>query len=488
MQHSGRFLVLSLPARQRPDSCMTRSLFCFFILFLTGTCAEAQTPHISGDVFISLKDGTLRADLEVSGLPTANRYFLRLNTGMAIRFLRDSTNTFNYSLQRACDTGKSAESCEYWLPAPDGKGRYLPGRFRISYVGAFPVHDDPALRSERGDWKGNIAFNGQTIRATEQSVWYPVILDPEEGRAHTDVTYDLTFHTPGAKAHYLNGSAPQYGPEVRFQTTTPYPLMLFAGDFDFKKERNTWLVNTTFTAGQALVVDGWFTKFRKYYEEHLQIPYGTDITLLASTPVSKRNNWMFVTYPTIASVSPDNWLNTLVDEKTMTISDSARLSFLAHELGHYYFGSVFRPNSTLHWAFLEGMTEYMSLLAVRDLVGKSYYDRQISQYVEASRKLTSFVPLGRISNTNEVNHTYRYQYIPLLMTALEQEFGQERIWQWLSGVLHTSGAKTDYVFFRESLLKSGIDPNAFKAFEERFLTSSNSLQDLLALFPAENSR
>ncbi|GAB3950766.1 hypothetical protein GCM10028805_29470 [Spirosoma harenae] len=461
--------------------------FVLTVLYFVVFSANAQTPHIKGDIYLSIKNGTFKADLAVSGLPNLSQYAIRLNSGFNIQSFRDSTDTFSYSAEREYDSEKSYESFQYWFPSSDKKGRYLPKHFRVSYVGAFPVYTDSVKKGDWGDWKGNIAFNGKTIRASEQSVWYPILYDIQEDKAYQNVTFDLTIHSPDAKAIYLNGCPPQYTQTARFSSNRPFPLLLFAGDFDFKKERNTYLLNTTLTAAQADVLDRWFSRIKLYYEQHLRIPYGADITLLASTPVSKRNDWLFVTYPTIASVSPNGWMNKLVDEKKLALSDSSLMSFMAHELGHYYFGSVISPNSTLRWAFLEGITEYLSLQVTRDLIGQAYYEGKLKSYAGACKNISNFIPLKRVIAASEINEIYRYQYIPLLLTALERQIGREKMWKWLSGILATKNPTTNYPFFRNSLSESGVSEKTITDFENSYLESADGLPRVLDLFKSAST-
>lgn len=164
------------------------------------------------------------------------------------------------------------------------------------------------------------------------------------------------------------------------------------------------------------------------------------------------------------------------------LSDSSRLSFMAHELGHYYFGSVISPNSTLQWAFLEGITEYLSLQAMRDLLGQDYYERQIKRYVKASKKIPDYVPLKKITVSSQIKADYRYNYIPLLLTALEQQIGRQQVWKWLNTVLRSPHPVTDYQFFKKSLLSSGVEAQVFNAFEEKYLEPASGLPDILYLF------
>ncbi|CCH01849.1 hypothetical protein FAES_3842 [Fibrella aestuarina BUZ 2] len=452
---------------------------------LSGLLAYAQTPHLTGDVYISLKDGLIRADVMVSRLPATTHYTLRLNSGFNVQAFRDSADVTAYTAEKTYDGDNAYESFQYWFPSQDRKSRFLPRQLRVRYVGAFPVHRDSLKRNLRGDWKGNIAFNGKTVRAAEQATWYPVLYDTLQDRLYQNVTFDLTIHCPEAKAIYVNGCPPQYGQTARFRSDIPLPLLLFAGDFDFKKEQSTYLVNTSLSNTQAAVLDSWLTRIKTYYAQQLQKPYGTDITLLASTPTSRRNDWLFVTYPTIASVSPTGFLNTMVDEQKRALTDSANLSFIAHELGHYYFGSVLAPNATLRWAFLEGMTEYLSLQAIRELVGTAAYERQLKQYVGASKGLSPFVALKDVRRPDEVTETYRYQYVPLLLTAMERQLGRDQLWKWLRTILNSQNALTDYAFFRNTLLESGVAAKDVDALEQTYLTTGQALPNLLAQFKSK---
>lgn len=173
---------------------------CFLAFcWLLSQCSYAQTPHVSGDVYISLKDGLIRADLMMSRLPKTTHYALQLNSGFNVQAFRDSADAFSYAAEKAYDGDQAYESFQYWFPSNDRRSRFLPRQFRIRYVGAFPVHGDSAKRSDWGDWKGNIAFNGKTLRAAEQAAWYPVLYDTLQDKVYHNVTFDLTIHCPDAK-------------------------------------------------------------------------------------------------------------------------------------------------------------------------------------------------------------------------------------------------------------------------------------------------
>ncbi len=129
--------------------------------------------------------------------------------------------------------------------------------------------------------------------------------------------------------------------------------------------------------------------------------------------------------------------------------------YFAHELAHYYAGTYFKPNSTLFWFWLEGLSDYLALQAARALLGDGEYRRILADYMEQTGTFTPVV-LSRVQSANEINTTYRYNYAPLLLTAIEQQLGSEKMWHWLKTVLAADTPATDFSFFKASLLQAGV--------------------------------
>ena len=254
--------------------------------------------------------------------------------------------------------------------------------------------------------------------------------------------------------------------------------MLFAGLFDFTKNKNTYFINTELNSEQENVLGNWTDKIVKFYEDKFKIPYGNSVTYLYTTPISKKNAWMFVTYPTIAIIGQEKYnVKSYFTPNTSSLKDNSNIEYFAHELGHYYFGTVIVPNSELRWVFLEGLTEYLALQTVKEVLGEESYQKKIDAYLKETK---DFVPksLSTIKN-NEIDETYRYYYVPLLITALEKEIGKEKVWNWLRTVLNSDKlVKTDYAFFKSSLIKSGIKESEFKNFEEKYILSEKAKENI----------
>ncbi|MCZ8197885.1 MAG: hypothetical protein O9267_09790 [Flavobacterium sp.] len=449
------------------------------ILLLIFQFTFAQIPHLSGEVSISIKNGTIESNLEYSNVPKIKNYSLWLNSGLNLRYLRDAEDKFNYPNIKYFDDEKSAEAFQYYIPDGDVKIRLLPEKFKINYVGKFPVISDTLKANNRGDWKGNIAFNGKSIRTTEQSAWYPIIYDIDNDVVISKVTYDLTVNCSDCSSIYLNGAAPKSGNSVNFKSNQPISLLLFAGIFDFTKNKNTFFINTDLKPEQETVLSNWTDKIIKFYENNLRIPYGNPVTYLYTTPISKKNAWMFVTYPTVAIIGPEKYnVKSYFSDKTNELNDAANIEYFAHELGHYYFGTVIEPNSELRWIFLEGITEYLALQTIKEVLGENNYKRKIAEYLVEVKELNP-KPLSIIKN-NEISESYRYYFVPLLLTALEKEIGKQKVWNWLQTILKSDKTtKTDYAFFKSSIIKSGISENDFLKFETKYILTENAKENVI---------
>ena len=427
---------------------------------------------------ISVLNGTIESDLEYSNLPKLNNYSIWLNAGLNLRYFRDKEDKFNYGNIKYYDDEISNEAFQYYFPDQENKGRFLPEKFKINYVGKFPVISDTLKANNRGDWKGNIAFNGKNIRASEQTAWYPIIYDIENDVALNKVTYDIIIDCIDCESIYLNGSSPVKGKTANFKSDKPISMMLFAGLFDFTKNKNTYFINTDLNSEQEKILGNWTDKIVEFYENKLKIPYGNSVTYLYTTPISKKNAWMFVTYPTIAIIGQEKYnVKSYFTPNTNSLKDNSNIEYFAHELGHYYFGTVIVPNSELRWFFLEGLTEYLALQTVKDVLGEESYRAKIDTYLKETK---DYIPksLATIKNS-EIDETYRYYYVPLLVTALEIEVGKEKVWNWLRTVLKSEKLiKTDYYFFKSTLIYSGIKESEFKKFEENYILSEKAKENV----------
>ncbi|MFL5765227.1 MAG: hypothetical protein ACJ77K_14890 [Bacteroidia bacterium] len=450
---------------------------CIFILMFSLSGAS-QTPHISGTVRLDISKGLFQCDLEISDLPRISGYSVLLNSGFNIKYFRNTGDTKNYYFERYYNDKQSFEAFQYYFPSNDRRSRFLPDAFRISYTGAFPVIGDTAKMSS-DDWKGNIAFNDRYLRATEQSVWYPILYDTLNDVTYDNVTYDLQIICETPETIYLNGSAPQKSAAANFTSTVPFPLFLFIGNYGFEKNKETYFLNAGLSGEQESELSSWCRKIMGYYEKELGIPYGVPVSFIDAEPVCKDRSWMFVTYPSIVSVGrPPYTLSGLFRKDKPELRDSAMINYYSHELGHYYFGTYLVPNAELKWLFLEGTTEYLSLQTSRNILGEKYYRDLLTKYSKVPDKY-ELVPLSEIKQADQIDDYYRYNYVPLLLTALESEIGKERMWKWLRAVLASKNVKTDYAFFKSSLLASGVTQKEWDNFEGKYISAKDAKENVL---------
>jgi hypothetical protein len=450
-------------------------LFVFNLFFFLQ--ASSQTPHISGTISVSVKKGTINCDLLLSNAPELRNFSIWLNTGFNIASIEDGGSNMKYQWKKTYGN-KGEEAFQYQLTHGDDTLGNLPRSLRYRYTGSFPVISDTSKMYDDGDWKGNIAFNGQTLRMTEQSAWYPLIYDKAKDVLLTKYTYSINVICEDGISNYINGDIPKAGKKNLFSSATPVALLLFSGNYTFKQEKGIYFIHTGLSSGEMSLLSNWSNEVISFYSRQLHIPYGSRIFYLWETPVAKNNVWLFVTYPTIAMIGRQMTMHDLFAKSAPLAVDTSTILFIAHEIGHYYFGTLLSPNSELKWAFLEGFTEYLSLQFVKEKLGDSVYKKTIRKYVAAVNEAKGITPLNRVSDMNQATEVFKYRYVPLLLVALEKNIGQEKMWRWIQSILQTKDALTNYAFFRNSLLNAGVDRNALQSFEDQYMQSDKAIQNI----------
>ncbi|RYE25505.1 MAG: hypothetical protein EOP45_04685 [Sphingobacteriaceae bacterium] len=435
-----------------------------FIFSSVSAFAQQSAPHVSGKVIIAMDQGLIKCDFKLSKLPALGKqYKLLLNRGFNIGLLRnDSGRVLSYN--GFYGSKLNGEAVAY-IPVDHDDVFGLPGNLNISYVGAFPVYRDTL---NAFDFKGFIAFNGKTLRAAEQSKWYPVIYDIKNDKELLDVTYDITVECKDCKTLYLNGSQAQAGPVATFKSEKPRQLLLFAGDYNKQTLSSTFL-NAGLTGEEAKVFDDNINSITIFYKDYLRIPYGEKITFLQHQPVEPfgpKRSWGFVTFPTIAIAGPG--FKKDVDLQTGLFRDTSTYRFYAHELGHFYYGQVLQPGSTLRWFFLESMAEFLSVKAAESKYGKVATQRYIEKRKPGVEKL-QIIPLSEIAEADKIGDAYRYNYAPFILLAMEKRFGVDKVRSFCQQVLKNSGQQTDYAFFVKAVKASGIKDADWKQFEHNVI-------------------
>jgi len=440
--------------------------FISLLVLINSFIVSGQSvPHLSGNVKITMSEGLIQCNFNLSNLPNLGKqYKLLLYRGFNIKLLKNDTGrVLRYN--GFYDDKLHGEAAAY-LPNINNDTLKLPERLSISYIGAFPVYSD-TLNSY--DFKGLIAFNGKTLRAAEQSKWYPIIYDVKNDKEILDVTYDINVQCNDCKTIYVNGAQAQSGPTAKFKSDAPRQLLLFTGDYSVQSLSNSTFLNANLTNDEAQVFNRNINTISEFYKAYLKVPYGEKITFLqhkAVEPYGPKRSWGFVTIPTIAVAGKT--FKSQVNTQTGLFTDTSNYHFYAHEMGHYYFGQLLQPNSTLRWFFLESMAEFLSIKATEAKYGaiatKRYIDERKSFMGDWKIK-----PLSQISNPEEIGEGYRYDYAPLILLAMEKRFGIKAVQVFCQKSLQNAGNPTDYNFFLSMVNKAGINSDDWRLFENQVI-------------------
>lgn len=269
-----------------------------FVFLLFSTVASAEPIKLSGTLTLSIANGTIDADLKLSNIPKIKNYYIFINSGLNIQYLRDKSNSFNYGYHKEYNNKYSYESFGYYLPDNTDKAKFLPPSLNFKYTGKFPVISDMTKASEYGDWKGNIAFNGKTVRADGmQAAWYPVLYDIDKDVRFDSLVYDIEIKCVDCKSIYVNGSLPIKGTSGAFSSDKPVQLMLFAGDFDVSVSNGSYFLNSGLSNEQMVKFGEVTSSFESYYQNKLNLPYGENVVFIHTTPTSKKKRMAFCSIP-----------------------------------------------------------------------------------------------------------------------------------------------------------------------------------------------
>jgi hypothetical protein len=458
---------------------MRKHTIFLLTLILSSTAINAQDtiPHIKGVINFSIKKGTIACDLTLSNMPRLSNYYIRLNAGMNIRNIMNAEGTSPLQYDRSIyDTLSSGESLAYFIPGYNKSGKYLPHAVRFQYTGMYPVITDT---SGAADWRGNIAFNGTTLRADGiQSAWTPILYDVNTDTRYDKVTYDLDISCNDCKVIYMNGSQPVTGTRAKVKSNTSQDLTLFAGDFKSVSINGNYFLNPDADDQQLTALEKILASYQDYLSKKLSIPYKGKAVYVQTTPVSKKDSWLFASYPTIVKVGWDDGMKSFVSE-----SEGAFFKkYMAHELSHYYFGTYRTFNANLGDMVSEGFSEYLALHITRTTMGDSIYLEQLKAKVYALRNLKP-LPMASIVSKSDYQdrELYVYYYAPIIFSAIEKEIGMEKMWEWIKALLQSPMLFTDYTFVSQTLNKVVKDKTKYASIRQRYFQSDSSLQHAVSL-------
>lgn len=449
------------------------SLLLSFLLYAVN--AQDSIPVLKGKLLLSVKQGTMDCYFTLSNMPRIDsNYVIRINSGMNIHYFKNAKqgNLLYFERDRN-DTMASGESIAYYFPGPKNKGRFLPLSLEMHYKGMFPVINDTS-RMMVEDWRGNIAFNGYSLRTDGlQSAWYPVLYDLKKQKRYEKVMYDIEIVCPDCSTLYVNGSNPVKGTTGHFVATKPQELTLYCGNYQYAGFNDTYVLNSDMDAKQTQEFGRIINSYKQYLASHLAIPYREKTTFVQTTPNAKDYGFLFVSFPAILSVNPPAYgLRTFFDP----LRKNYFRPFIAHELAHYYFGHSLTTNSEFADVIEEGFTEYLSWKITKNLMGDSAYKSKVEGRLNKLKDFNA-IPFASVHSKNDYGsrELYVYYYTPFLLTAIESEIGEQKMWAWMRTLLQTPTDFTNYAFLKKTLAQV-VTPAQAKQIEANYFTAADALQ------------
>ncbi len=426
--------------------------------------AYAQ-PHIKGTIEIDRKLGILKCAFTLSKIPQIEAYSILLNKGMNITYFKDASGEL-IQYDGFYDGKMEGEAIAYRLGSNASSPKKLPSSFFISYVGAFPVYSN---EYNSYDFKGNIAFNEKTLRAAEQTKWYPVLYDTKNDKLIHSYTYDLQIKNKHSSTVFINGSAPKKGSEVQLTSTKDHPLLLFVGDYEYNSYQGDYILNSDISKETSMLIFKNIEKIKSYYAMRLELDFTDHIYIMNHKSVQKRkegSSWGFNTYPTFAFTGLD--FKDLVSENNRF--SEGTLKFFGHEFGHNYFGNNVM-SGPLSWFWSESFAEYLSFGVALDLGSESFLKDVLIYHANVVKEGT-FTPLTKIKNKKEIGENYRYSLGALLLQCFEDRFGKKQMNAILKALLKTAASETLTLnSFKRAAIQSGIDKKAFEKFHTKYITN-----------------
>lgn len=437
------------------------SSLLIFLYFINISFSQS---HISGTVTLDIEKGYMQCEFTLSNLPKLKNYKILLNHGMNIKYFKNNEGQL-ISYDGYYGGKMNGEGLEYYFVNNQNTKTNLEPIFKIEYSGAFPVYKDDL---NGFDFKGYIAINEKTIRATEQSKWYPILYDVDNDKLIDNYTYEISVITTKSRSVFLNGTQPKKGISSAFSSTKPVPLFLFAGDYDFRSINGNYLINTDVTEDVSIKIFENIDSIKLYYKNLLDIDFKDKIYIINHNAVKdlKNDDWGFNTYPAFG-FSNLNFNDLLTKENKFKEN---RYKFFAHELAHNYFGTNVNSGN-LSWFWLEGTAEYLSLVALESYTNKKNIDEYYEYYCKSIEN-KNFIPLDNISKKEQINSDYRYILGPLIFKSFEISFGKDKTIKTLKSLLEMSKNQTLTIStWEQSAIENGISKKSFKTFKKTFLSS-----------------
>lgn len=439
----------------KPCKALLPPVLTALLASVVGMAASPTAPLTTGRVRLDVPGGRVEGDVCMSQRPARGSGAFVLNAGLNIARVTDGDGEpveFEGWYARDAD----GEASIYTVPKP-------PATLCVQYVGAFPVY---ARHDAFIDFKGLLAFNGDSARFTEQSAWLPQPFDPNTQVRSSESRYDLQVECSGCRFLYVNGSAAIEGTRGHFRSDTPRPILLFGGSGPITRTVQVTILNETLPTAKVDALSRMVQQVADVHTRYLGMPLADRPTFLRMVTLDQTerdregSEWGFATWPTIAmSGSIGNVADALLagGEKA-----EPRIRYIAHEMGHYYFGTLNRPQGPYFWFLLESSAEFLSIKALREISGDAAADRYIARLqAVVDGHAEPLVALDAVDGSSTLDELYRYRYGPLLLLSLEKQVGEAKMQAFMRGLLGTPSPQ-NWAELRAIAMEAGIDATAWE--------------------------
>lgn len=446
----------------------------FILIFICHYFGFGQTPKLTGNVYVSLSNGQITCDFEITNFPILKDPAICLNRGLNIKDLKLNSTSIDYNIDWGFP-GRTIFLSEGVGIIPNIDTLVNTSKISIDYTGAFPTYTKNEEIAS-GDGMSLIAIKNNIIRASHQSLWYPVLVDRVNNFTVSKYEYDIKVICKDCESIYLGGTDPIKSSKGVFKTTEPNDIMLYAGKYNFIKAKNTFFLNSSLDKNRAEVLSTSLDSIKSFYTKILKTEY-TQPTVLAQIfsigPKKQYEKWAFVVYPCI--VADLNNLSAEIDREKNQISDINTFRVYSHELAHNFFGLKLKADNEFWGFYSESFAEYFCLKAIEKFFGKEKYVNFLSQrYLNDKALSMKFTSLTNIKS--DINAYHLYNYYPMLLVGLEQLIGQERMYKLCEQMLHTT-TTTNLTLssLKNSATAIGITTAEWADFENNYINSENCL-------------
>lgn len=460
-----------------------------FILWSTFTLGQEKIPKISGTIKISLEHGTLDCDFTLSDYSHLNNYVIRLNKGLNIlniESLEPQEFLLGYERQFT-DSIQTDETVGYYFPASNKNEKFLPSKLRFKYMGKFPVINDTLTQnSQRGDWRGNIAFKDSLLRLEGlQTAWYPSLYDVDKDYQYDSTLYDIEVSCEDCDMLYMSGSEPVKGSKARFKSDIPREPYLFVGKYKVQEAENITVLNADFSQHQLEEFDEFNAQVIDYFSEYTNLPYKEKVYWVQAYNTTKDTGYFaFASSPTFTLCG--NYPSDLKSSFKKNLQASFGTT-IAHEISHYYFGSLKKTNSNLETILNEGFAQFFAFKYWDSLENMSVEQEilhGIEWLEEPGFKFAALLDFNSASDTND-RETFAYDYQPAVLFSIEKAIGPEKMQDWIRLLLQGEEPLSNKDFFKSTLSKAINDPELYNKVIQEYLTGNSTLQNMKKLWEGQ---